>query len=204
MRRTTPVTNSPIGRQQTTATRPDQTPNDLLSQVGLGCTAAFDTLYRDVAREVHTLARRIVCSEAMAEEIAHDALLSVWIHSRSVDPTRGSARSWIHTITHRRAVDVVRSEQASRDRVARLAAEPTFRPWDEVAEAAMRTVEDGEVRTALDALTPLQRQAVELAYLHGLTRREVADHLGVPLGHGQVPDRRRPPRPEAPPRLSRM
>lgn len=154
----------------------------LLTQVATGSTDAFSALYRRVAPEVLAVARRIVRSDAMAEEVAHDALLSVWLHSASFDSSRGTARTWIRTIAHRRAVDVVRSEQAGRNRLAREAAEPAPPPRDDVAHVVALAMEAEQVRHAVRDLTPLQGEAIELAYLHGLTRREVALHLAIPIG----------------------
>lgn len=125
---------------------------------------------------------RVIRDPSIAEEVAQDVFLAMWAKAASFDATRGSARSWILTIAHRRAVDVVRREQASRDRLTRVAADDVHRPFDEVAELVLRRCEDREVRVALRALTPIQRQAVELAYYQGLTYRQVAQRLDVPLG----------------------
>jgi RNA polymerase sigma-70 factor (ECF subfamily) len=85
-------------------------------------------------------------------------------------------------MAHRRAVDRVRSEQASRDRDDKVGARETVREFDVVSEEVERTLEHQQVRQALGQLTALQREAVELAYYGGYTYREVAELLDTPLG----------------------
>ena len=86
------------------------------------------------------------------------------------------------TIAHRKAVDRVRSAQASTDREDVYGSRSHDRPFDETAEAVERSMDAQRVRRALDSLTDAQRGAVELAYLGGYTHTEVAALLDVPLG----------------------
>jgi RNA polymerase sigma-70 factor (ECF subfamily) len=85
-------------------------------------------------------------------------------------------------LTHRRAVDRVRREQSDRDRAARWATTSREREHDGVAEVVALRAEHRAVRAALDGLTPLQREALELAFLGGLTHTEVSAALDIPLG----------------------
>lgn len=84
-------------------------------------------------------------------------------------------------MAHRRAVDRVRSEQAGRDRDARVGAAAHDTPYDQVAEEVEATLDRDRVRAALSTLTDIQREAITLAYYQGYTYREVAELLGVPL-----------------------
>jgi RNA polymerase sigma-70 factor (ECF subfamily) len=153
----------------------------LLRAVGRGDEAAFARLYEMVSGRAYGLARRILRDPAMAEEAAQEALVEVWRSAAKFDPSRGSAVSWIFTIVHRRAVDRVRSEQASADRLKRLAARSGETPYDEVVEAATAHLEQLQVRRCLESLTDLQREAVTLAYYGGYTYREVAEVLDTAL-----------------------
>jgi RNA polymerase sigma-70 factor (ECF subfamily) len=161
------------------ASAPAEAPADLLVQVARGDEAAFATLYDELAPRVFGLCRRIVRDPAQAEEVAQEALVEVWRMAGRYDPERGSAASWVLTIAHRRAVDRVRSEQASTDREHRLATEEV--PYDEVVEQATARLERQQVRRCLDRLTDLQREAITLAYYRGYSYREVADLLGAGL-----------------------
>lgn len=154
----------------------------LLARLAAGERAALAELYDRFGALVYGVALRVVRDPSIAEEVAQEVFLWVWSNAGGFDRSRGSERAWLTTIAHRRAVDVVRSEQASRNRHTRVEQASAQRPFDEVAETVETRSEEREVRAALDALTPIQRQAVELAYYGGMTYREVADTLGLPLG----------------------
>lgn len=155
---------------------------DLLVASARGDQAAFAQLYDHLAGIVHGVVRRVLRDPAQSEEVTQEVFVEVWRNASRFEPARGAARTWILTIAHRRAVDRVRSEQASRDRTERVGWSGHHREHDEVAETVELRFEHQQVRDALEALTDLQREAVELAYYKGYTYREVADLLGTPLG----------------------
>jgi RNA polymerase sigma-70 factor (ECF subfamily) len=156
-------------------------PDALLRAVARGDETAFARLYDLVAGRVYGLARRILRDPAQAEEVTQEVLVEVWRTATRFDTNRGSATSWIFTIAHRRAVDRVRSEQASADRTRRVAAGSGSTPYDNVVEAAIARVEQQQVRRCLETLTSRQREALTLAYYGGYTYREVAELLGAAL-----------------------
>jgi RNA polymerase sigma-70 factor, ECF subfamily len=154
----------------------------LLERAGTGDRAAFAELYDAVVTRVFGLARRVVRDPAQAEKVAQEVMVDVWRHAPRFDPVLGSALSWMLSITHRRAVDKVRSEVAARRRTRDVAIlEPTV-ARDPAGEAAEASGSVGRVRAAFEVLTDLQRQAIELAYFDGLTYRQEAETLGTPLG----------------------
>lgn len=160
-----------------------ETLEELLSKVTKGDQTAFAALYDRVGAQVYGLVRRIVRDPSQSEEVTQEVLLEVWRSASRFDRTRGSGNGWIMTMAHRRAVDRVRSEQASRNRDHRIgtrdAGEAAF---DSVSEDVEIRLEQEEVRLALEDLTDLQREAIQLAYYGGYTYREVAELLDTPLG----------------------
>lgn len=155
-------------------------PDALLERVALGDLEAFDALYGVLCAAVHGVARRVVRDPARAEEVTQEVFLDVWRQATRFDRARGHARTWVLTMAHRRAVDAVRSSQASRQREQRVAAMETEvvpGPEDEVADAGERA----SVHRCLDSLTPLQLESVRLAYYQGYTYAEVAALLDRPL-----------------------
>ncbi|GLU48505.1 sigma-70 family RNA polymerase sigma factor [Nocardiopsis ansamitocini] len=155
---------------------------ELLSRVARGDERAFEAVYDQVTPQVYGLVRRVLRDPAQSEEVAQEVLVEVWRTACRYDPHRGSPSAWIMTLAHRRAVDRVRSEQASTDREARAAAAEATLPYDEVEEEATDRLERERVRRCLDTLTDIQRQSVKLAYYGGYTYRDVAHLLSVPLG----------------------
>lgn len=159
---------------------PADTIDDLLVAVAHGDRGAFDRLYDRVAGTVFGVAKRVLVDPHRAQEVAQDVLVEVWRRADRFDPSRGSALAWIATMTRRRAIDVVRAEEASRRRETDDPASPEAA--DPVAENVVQIDERHRVRSAVGRLTDLQREAVELAFYGGLTHRQIADRLGIPLG----------------------
>jgi RNA polymerase sigma-70 factor (ECF subfamily) len=156
----------------------------LLGRVARGDEAAFAALYDHAAPAVFGVVRRVVRDPAQSEEVTQEVLLEIWRSASRFDPGRGSATTWLMTVAHRRAVDRVRSANASAERELRVtgAAAGGDAGYDVVAEEVEARLDAQRVRRCLDSLTELQRESVTLAYYGGYTHREVADLLGAPLG----------------------
>ncbi|GAB2621911.1 sigma-70 family RNA polymerase sigma factor [Streptomyces capparidis] len=155
--------------------------DEVMLRVAQGDGQAFEELYARVSGPVYGLALRVLRDPAQSEEVAQEVLVEVWRTAPRFDAARGSARGWILTLAHRRAVDRVRSAQAARTRESR-AGRVAGRPFDEVAESVEAALEQESVRRCLGRLTELQRQSVTLAYYDGYSYPEVARLLRLPLG----------------------
>jgi len=155
----------------------------LLRRCARGDESAFAAFYDATSSRAWGLALRVVRNRAHAEEVVQEAYLSAWRQSSRFDPKRGRAESWFLTIVHRAAVDRVRSAEASTRRDQHYAQHDQSIPEpDATASAVHQTFEARRVHGALNALTDLQRQAVELAYWGGYTHTEVAGLLDIPVG----------------------
>jgi RNA polymerase sigma-70 factor, ECF subfamily len=142
---------------------------------------ALADVYDQYSSFVYGLARRVIGDPRAAEDVSQEVFLSLWEHPDRFEPTRGSMRTWLGTLGHRRAVDYVRREEARRRRTQRDASRrPTSVP--DVEEMATALVTAERVRHALDQLPAEQRECIHLAYFGGKTYREVAETLGIPEG----------------------
>jgi RNA polymerase sigma-70 factor (ECF subfamily) len=142
---------------------------------------ALAELYRRHGGAVHNLARRVLGSNVLAEEVTQEVFLDLWRRPEQFDAGRGSLRTLLMTKAHGRAVDVVRSEQARQDREAREARERVDAGYD-VERYAWDLAQADQVREALGTLSQAERASIELAYFDGLTYRQVAETLGEPEG----------------------
>lgn len=155
---------------------------ELMGRVALGDQQAFAAVFEAVSGPVLGLVRTVLRDSAQSEEVAQEVLVEVWRTAARYQPARGSVMTWVLMLAHRRAVDRVRSEQAASNREQRAARLEHAAAYDEVVEQVESRLEREQVRRCLRGLTELQRQSVTLAYYRGLTYREVAELLAVPLG----------------------
>jgi RNA polymerase sigma factor (sigma-70 family) len=144
---------------------------------------ALEALYERYGRAAYSLARRILTEETLAQDVVQEVFLSLWRDARRFDAGRGTVATYLLSMTHHRAVDVVRREENLRrwrtsDEGLELEADPKARVEDEVEASERRA----EVRSTLAELPAAQREALLLAYFGGYTQREVAALVGVPLG----------------------
>lgn len=182
----------PLGAVPPPGDRPDRGPalvtpaeptaENLLELVARGDEHAFEALYERMSSTVFGLIRAVLRDPHQAEEVTQEVLLEVWRTAPRFDAAKGSAKAWVCTMAHRRAVDRVRSAQASRVRDEAVAAGQGERDFDSVVEQVENRLEAERVRHCLDGLTPRQRDTVTLAYYGGHSYANVATLLKLPLG----------------------
>ena len=142
---------------------------------------ALAELYDRVSRIAYGLALRVLRDERHAEDAVQEAFLQVWRSAATFRAERAKASTWILTLVHRRAVDLVRREE-------RRQADPLTddsalgEAPEDTEEAAWLRFERERVQAALKELPDVQREALELAYYGGFSQSELAERLGVPLG----------------------
>lgn len=161
---------------------PSDGPAELLARTALGDEDAFSRLYDETAPQLFALIRRVVRDVSMSEEVLQEVYVEVWRQATRFDARRGSARGWLRTIAHRRAVDTVRSSEAARRRDSEDGMLTLEQHVVDVQEEGIMRVESGRVHSAMKALTTAQSEAIRLAYFGGCTHREVAALLDIPVG----------------------
>ena len=152
----------------------------LVALVARGDELALGQLYDRTGSVAFSLALRVLRDEALAEDAVQEAFLAVWRSASRFLPERSKATTWILTLVHRRAVDLVRREQRRRSEPLEHAPE-TAGSWS-AEDAAWLRLERERVQQALRALPDQQREAIELAYYGGFTQSELAERLGLPVG----------------------
>jgi RNA polymerase sigma factor (sigma-70 family) len=141
---------------------------------------ALAELYDRFGRVAYGLALRILRDEALAEDAVQEAFLTAWRAADTFVPERAKASTWLLTLVHRRAVDLVRREERRRAEPIEAAGDPTGE--GAVDDAVWLRYQRERVQEALRRLPDPQREALELAYYGGFTQSELAERLGQPLG----------------------
>ncbi len=153
--------------------------DELIGRLSRGDEPALAELYDRYGGPAYRLALRIVRDRTLAEDAVQDAFITAWRTAVAFDPRRGTASTWLMTLVHRRAVDVVRREDRRRAGTLDNAPIPSGDATDETAELREQR---RSVQSALAQLGASEREALELAYYGGLSQSEIAERLGVPLG----------------------
>jgi RNA polymerase sigma factor (sigma-70 family) len=153
----------------------------LVALVARSDEAALGELYDRLGRIAYGLAFRILRDDRLAEDAVQEGFLAVWRGAAGFRAERAKASTWILTLVHRRAVDLVRREEWRRaDPLPEDAGRADPEPGTD--EAAWLRFERERVQAALRQLPDAQREAIELAYYGGFSQSELAERLGVPLG----------------------
>lgn len=150
---------------------------DLVQRVAHGDRQAFLELYDRHAPRVYALALRMLGETMAAEEVTQDAFLKLWTRAGGFNPHRGSLLAWLLTITRRTALDRIRFDNRRPEFAASIELED--------CPASESTSEEGRwrsLRLAVQDLPLEQRQAIELAFYHGMSHSQIAEFLSIPLG----------------------
>jgi RNA polymerase sigma-70 factor (ECF subfamily) len=152
----------------------------LIALIARGDRDAFAELYDRYGKTAYGLAHRVTRDAQLAEEVVQEAFLTVWRQATRFDARRAKPSTWLLTIIHHKAVDVVRREQLRRTEPAEGLEE---RPdTTDVAREAWLVLQHEQVQEALASLPDPQREVIELSYYEGFSQSELAARLGEPLG----------------------
>src|ERR671936_2333635 len=142
--------------------------------------SALAELYDRFGRVAYGMALRVLRDEKLAEDAVHEGFLAAWRNADRFMPERAKASTWVLTLVHRRAVDLVRREERRRAEPLPETTEPA--PSGSAEDDAWLRFERERVQAALKRLPDQQREALELAYYGGFTQTELAERLGQPVG----------------------
>ena len=159
-----------------------ETDERLLARVANLEPAAIEALYERYSSMAFGLASRITGDPALAEDVVQDAFLGVWRSASRYTESRASARTWVLSIVHHRAIDALRRRRPTTELPATDAPPPRSLVIDDTWPEVAGRLDREAVNVALASLSDVQREAIELAYFGGLTQSEIASRTGAPLG----------------------
>jgi len=158
--------------------------NQLIAQVARGDIAAYEILYDRYSPSVMGLAMKITGDRALAEEVVQETFWRVWSKADLFQPQRGAFTNWFYGIARNLSVDMLRRQRAQgrpvneMEQIIEQAADPS----PDVPEAAWLNSRRQQMRAAIETLPAEQRAVIEMAYFRGMTRQEIANATGEPLG----------------------
>jgi RNA polymerase sigma-70 factor (ECF subfamily) len=153
---------------------------DLMTLVAAGRQEAVGELYDRFHRPCYSFAMRMVGGQGEAEEVTQETFVRAWRSAASYDPGKASVQGWLLAITRNLCIDELRRRRRRAAESAALEDAPEPAAPERTDVEAERSILRGQVRAALQSLTPEQRSAIELVYFHGLTSQEVGAALNVP------------------------
>ncbi|MEO5965904.1 MAG: sigma-70 family RNA polymerase sigma factor [Candidatus Limnocylindrales bacterium] len=142
---------------------------------------AVEALYARYSGPLYSLAYQVTGAERFAQDVVQEVFVALWRDASRFDPAKGTVAPWLFSLARHKAIDFVRREANIRKRTTDADLE-LEQAADDVDHETWVRFRRERVRDAIEGLTPVQREALELAFFHGLTHVEVSDRLGIPLG----------------------
>ena len=142
---------------------------------------ALAELYDRYGRVTFSLIVRVVRDAGIAEDLVQETFLRVWNRVHGLDAQKGSLGPWLLAVARNRAIDYLRSA-GGRDRQLREFEEPEPARYCDMEKDILSSDNARRVKSAVEKLSPQQRQVIELAYFEGLSQAEMAERMGQPLG----------------------
>jgi RNA polymerase sigma-70 factor (ECF subfamily) len=156
---------------------------DLMFAIQMHDAAAMNTLFQRYRTLLKSVILRIIPDSAAADDILQDCILEIWNHANHFSAEKGRALGWIVTLAKRRSIDYLRRSQAYNNAKDRLENETRLRPHNPNAAADCEQADISQIlRQHLSRLPAHQQQVIQLAFLKGMSQREVAQVTRTPLG----------------------
>lgn len=145
---------------------------------------ALQILVQRYRRLLKSAIMRTVNDDAAAEDVLQECLLDLWRHTDHYSSTKGKPLAWLMTLCRRRAIDHLRRSMAysrARDRM-----EDEIKQTSGFSQSTASDCEQADIGRVLgqhlSLLPPAQQEVIRLAFLNGMTQREVASATHTPLG----------------------
>jgi RNA polymerase sigma-70 factor (ECF subfamily) len=165
-----------------TSSATDEADRAVLMRLAEGELDALEDLYDRYKTMAYSIAYRITNDTTLAEDVVQDAFLGAWRNAARYVEGRGSVKTWLLSIVHHRAIDAIRRRRLTVELPDVELPPPVALTLPDVWTEVAAGLDAETVQAALDVLSDVQREAIELAYFSGLTQQEIADRTGTPLG----------------------
>ncbi|WP_189407853.1 sigma-70 family RNA polymerase sigma factor [Alteromonas halophila] len=149
----------------------------LLCNTASGDKNAFAKLYQITSPQLYAVALKMLKKPDLADEATQDAFVKIWHNAGHYQRAKGTVLTWMVSIVRYRALDLMRYHKVRNEVDLEAEAIP-----DKPDNAQRFSAEQQKLEECMDELDQSQRQAIQLAYVNGLSHQEVVHHLSSPLG----------------------
>lgn len=170
----------PVKRAFVLHSRVEETDEALLVRIARGDRDAFAVTFQKYAPKVKSYLIRLGAPAAAAEDLAQDAMVSVWRRAISFDPGKAKASTWVFVIARNAWIDKLRREKV--ELAYREVADEPYHAEEKPDDAAVRTQTEAQMQAAMATLSDEQKQVVRLAFFEDKPHSEIASVLALPLG----------------------
>lgn len=151
---------------------------ELVGRLQAGDQHAVAELYSRYSKGVWAVAYRMLERRDLADDATQQTFVQAWQHAASLDPERDPG-PWLRTVARRCAITALRREKPG----SVVSLEDHGRTLESAdGDRSDRAYEIWQVRRAVDALPPEERETLRLTHYGGLSHQEAAERLGVPVG----------------------
>ena len=158
----------------------------LMAQIQEREPGALAALYDRYSGILKSLIMGVIHNDAEADDLLQEIFMEIWNQAAHYSAQKGKPLGWIVTLTRRRSIDRLRKKQAYARAEERLQNETEQQPEAWVHNSTEDDIEISDTRRLilgiLKNLPPAQREAIDLAFYHGMSQREIAAKTGIPLG----------------------
>ncbi len=169
-----------------TAEQPSVVDEALMARIQERDPAALEELYDRYSGILKSLIMGVIHNDAEADDLLQEIFMEIWNQAAHYSAQKGKPLGWIVTLTRRRSIDRLRKKQAYARAEERLQNETEQQPEAWVHNSTEDDIEISDTRRLilgiLKNLPPAQRDAIDLAFYHGMSQREIAAKTGIPLG----------------------
>ncbi len=153
---------------------------ELVARIARRDEGAFRAVVERHGSAVFGVALRLLKDRAIAEDVAQETFVALWIKPERVKPSKGNLQSFLRGVARFKAIDSIRQEEARRSRQTVVTVDQRI---DDFSSAAVdRLYNRQRVEAALGKLSQAQRDMIVATYFDGNTCRQAAESLGIPLG----------------------
>ena len=178
-----------IPMEATTLSAPEPAPvgdETLMARIQERAPEALAALYDRYSGILKSLIMGVIHNDAEADDLLQEIFMEIWNQAAHYSAQKGKPLGWIVTLTRRRSIDRLRKKQAYARAEERLQNETEQQPEAWVHNSTEDDIEMSDTRRLimgiLKNLPPAQREAIDLAFYHGMSQREIAAKTGIPLG----------------------